>query len=548
MRRAAYLVVIAGCGASAPVPAVRFANAPPVTVINDRVHVPRKPAETEYDRLLDNFDGSFHRLLTHELELERPARARGVNALDEVPDSTWFTNRIGVRAVSPDEVADPPGGVGTPEPHKPWTIVGAKNGGVSVGFMIEDTRGEKFLLKFDPRGFRESESAAQIIVGRLLWALGYNVTEDHVVHLTRDDLVLARDAERDSGGDAMALDERELDDMLARVDIAPDGTMRALASRYLDGEPLGGHPGEGVRADDPNDRIPHELRRDLRGTAAIFAWLDHTDLHFGNSVDMWVHDPADLEHRYVKHYFIDFGISLGVGALKNHNHRYGYEYQVDWRAITRSLVSLGILERPWETRTRPPYRGIGHYEVELYDPGSWKPLTPMYAPVRLADRFDKFWGAKLIMKLTRAHVRAAVDAAKLSDPRAAAWLVDALVARQRKTARYWFQRVNPLDAAAIAGDRLCFTDLSIEYGFAPAKNTRYTLTFFDRNGGRIGATTLDAARSGRTCGLLELSAGHESYTIVRVDTVRPRFQGTTYVYVAREPFTLAPRVIGIWRS
>ena len=30
-------------------------------------------------------------------ELPRSRRALGVNALDEVPDSTWFTNRLGVR-------------------------------------------------------------------------------------------------------------------------------------------------------------------------------------------------------------------------------------------------------------------------------------------------------------------------------------------------------------------------------------------------------------------------------------------------------------------
>ena len=31
-------------------------------------------------------------------------RAKNVNTIDEVPDSSWFTNRIGTRALTADEV------------------------------------------------------------------------------------------------------------------------------------------------------------------------------------------------------------------------------------------------------------------------------------------------------------------------------------------------------------------------------------------------------------------------------------------------------------
>lgn len=548
MTRLACLAVLAGCGASAAIPGVRYANEPPVEVVNDRRDVTEPPKPLAYERYLDNFDGSFHRLVTHKLELERPERARGVNAMDEVPDSTWFTNRLGVRDIPPEHLIEIPGSVGTPEAHTPWTILSSKVGGLSVGFIIEDARGEKFLLKFDPKGFPEAETAAQVIIGRLLWALGYNVTDDYVVRIRKDDLVLAPDAKvKDPSGASFPLDERELAARLARVDVGRDGTMRALASRYLDGKPLGGHPAEGVRADDPNDLIPHQLRRDLRGTAAIFAWLDSVDLHLGNTLDMYVADPADPDHHYVKHYFIDFGIGLGFGATKNHNLRYGYEYEVDWRAMARTLVSFGLVQRAWEDRTKPPYRGVGMLDVDKYDPGSWKPLSQMYTPVRVADRFDKFWGAKLVMKLSRDHIRAAVAAAKLSDPRAAAWLANALVARQRKTARYWFARVAPLDAPTIEGGRLCFDDLALAYGFARARDTRYRVTYFDRNGARLGRAYVVAATAGTACSPLVLSTGHDSYTVVRIDTRRPSFGGTTYVHVAREPRSLAPRVIGLWR-
>jgi hypothetical protein len=47
---------------------------------------------------------------------------------------------------------------------------------------------------------------------------------------------------------------------------------------------------------------------------------------------------------------------------------------------------------------------------------------------------------------------------------------------------------------------------------------------------------------------VKLSGAHDGYTIVRVDTTRPGFSGSTYVYVARDARTLTPHVIGIWRK
>ena len=38
----------------------------------------------------------------------RPSRALNLNTLDEVPDSSWFTNRIGHRAMSIDEIVRGP--------------------------------------------------------------------------------------------------------------------------------------------------------------------------------------------------------------------------------------------------------------------------------------------------------------------------------------------------------------------------------------------------------------------------------------------------------
>ncbi len=548
MRTLVYLLVLASCATSSTLPPVRFANAPPVLSVNDRNDVPDAPAEREFVRWLYNFDGQFHRRVTRALELHRPQRALGVNALDEVPNSTWFTNRIGVRDVSPAEIAAAPGGVGSPEPHTPWTIVSTKAGGATVGFIIKDARGEKFLLKFDPLGFPEAETGTHVIMARLLWAFGFNVTEDYVAYVNKRDLVLAPDAViKDEFGNKRPLHQRDVDERLARIESTADGTMRVLVSHWLSGKPIGGHTFEGVRDDDPNDRIPHELRRDLRGAYALFSWLDHNDIHAANVLDLWVSDPVVPERHYVKHYWIDFGTGLGFAAAKNREPRFGFEFYFDFAATARALVSFGAVGRTWEDRGDPPGRGIGMLETELYDPGSWKSSTPAYVPIYVADRIDKFWASKIIIRFTREQIAAAVDSARFSDARAASWLVDALIARQRITARYWFERVNPLDEFTIDGETLCFKDLYLAHAFAPARTSSYALSFFDGAGHRIGDQQIRARDGGVSCAPAPLARDGDGYTIVRIDTTRPRFTGTTYIHLARAPTTNAPRVIGIWR-
>jgi hypothetical protein len=79
--------------------------------------------------------------------------------------------------------------------------------------------------------------------------------------------------------------------------------------------------------DDPNDRIPHEARRDLRGLLAIDTWLDAVDVTEGQFVDSWVEDPAVKGRHYVVHYAVDFGKSMG--AMGDIDHDWWRVYRVD---------------------------------------------------------------------------------------------------------------------------------------------------------------------------------------------------------------------------
>lgn len=548
MRAALLMTVLAMSCAHEELPSARFANKNPVRAVDDRRDVPVPPATRSIDTYLYVFDGSLRDPLVRALDLQPRHRAAGVNALDEVPDSTWFTNRIGVRELTPDEVREGPLASESPELHVPWTVTRTKSEGVTLGLFIEDARGEKFLIKFDNKGMPEIETAAHVIANRLLWASGYNVPEDRIAHVRRSDLVVSPKATRvDSAGRTRRLTHAHLDKLLETIEIRSDGRIRVLASKVVPGRILGGHPGTGVRRDDPNDRIAHELRRDLRGLRALYAWIDNVDVKEQNTLDVWTHD-ADGGRRYVRHYLIDFGKSFGASGAISHDMRRSHEYAADYPEMFGSFVTLGIKPRPWEGREAPPLVGVGLYEPAL-DPSRWRPTLPAYQPFLETDRFDWFWGARIILRFTPQQLRAAVDAAQLSHPASAAYLVHALAARQRAIAAYAFSGVLPLDDVVVSDEgALCFDDLAIAQRMAAHATTYYEVTSYDRSGQAFGPKVdFVAGPTGRACTRpLQRSSRHDQYTMWRVRS--PGRTGELFVHVARDTITSSLRVIGLWRE
>jgi hypothetical protein len=325
-------VTLAAC-ATTP----RFEDAPVVWRADDRRDIPR-PEPREYLALRYFGDIFAMRRLTRALELPDADPAGDTNALDEVPDSTWFTNRIGARDLAPAEVAIGPATAGPPQ--LPLRITSGKTGGGNPGFVVEDAAGRRFLLKFDTLENPEMQTATSVIVNRFLWTAGYNVPSDTILFFERHELRLAPDATTtDERGRERALTTTDLADTLARVPRLPDGRFRASASELLAGEPVGGFAPEGTRPDDPNDRVPHEDRRTLRGLRALAAWLNHTDMKEDNTLDVWV-DGGDT--RYLVHYLLDFGEALGAHQAEKGRLDDGYEYAWDWGASGLRLVTFGL--------------------------------------------------------------------------------------------------------------------------------------------------------------------------------------------------------------
>jgi hypothetical protein len=103
-------------------------------------------------------------------------RAENVNTIDEVPDSSWFTNRIGTRALTVDELVRGPN-VGPPPDPSRWVIVREKTSGGHAGITAKDANGGTWFLEFDPPANPEAATAAVVMATKFFWAFGYNQVE-----------------------------------------------------------------------------------------------------------------------------------------------------------------------------------------------------------------------------------------------------------------------------------------------------------------------------------------------------------------------------------
>ena len=423
----------------------RFPDRDIVWAVDDMKNI-APPAENPYANFEYMANVFFLRRSTRALELNTYRPAIGTNALDEVPDSSWFTNRIGKRTISPDEAAHGCDGEGPPV--LPFVVVAAKSGGGNPGFVVKDASGRKFLVKFDTHENPEQQTATDAIVARIFWTLGYHVPADYVLVFARDEITAGPDV-------------KDVDLVLDIVPKQLDGKYRAIASEFLLGKPLGGVPPEGVREDDPNDRIPHQHRRELRAMSVIGAWLNHTDMKEDNTLDVLIEENGK---KFVRHYFVDFGEAFGAHASEKGRFEDGYEHYFDWKKQALAFFSFGLWIRPWEWLEETPWPVVGAFSADHFDPTDWREAYP-YWPITEAGPEDHFWAAKLVMRFDRPILEAIVKEAQISAPEAAAYLIDTLMARRDAVGRAFLGEVTPLDEWTIEGDRVCAVDLWVRHGF-----------------------------------------------------------------------------------
>jgi hypothetical protein len=408
-------------------------------------------------------------------------RAQNVNTIDEVPDSSWFTNRIYTRPISAEEIARGPNTIEGPAPGK-WTLIRPKSAGISPGFTVRDEQGEEWFLTFDARGYPVAATAAISVATRLFWALGYNQVETYITTVRPEDIVIDDAATIRAHGKRRRFTRGDLMDVLNRSHRNTDGSYRVQAGRRLPGRPVGGFKYHGTRPDDPNDIVPHEHRRELRALTVFGAWTNLVDMKAGNTLDTVITENG---RGIVRHYLQDVGSTFGTGALDARGGDEGFEHLYEGDRAAKRLVTFGFWIPKWQTIDYEKHPEIGRFEGDVFEPEEWKPRVPVAALLR-ARADDTFWAALRVMAFTEEQIRAAAKTGAYTDPAAEEMLTRILIKRRDRIGRTYLATINPLTKFALdESGALTFENPSVlaQYSESPAKGYQAAWHRFDNNTG-----------------------------------------------------------------
>ncbi len=398
----------------------------------------------------------------------RDVRALNVNTVDEVPDSSWFTNRMGRHELPIADIVKGPDSRSSVSLDN-WMVSAGKPAGLQPGFRMIDPSDDNqtYQIEFDPLSNPEMATGAEIIGTAFYYAFGYHTVDVYIAELDPAKIVIAPTAKVWDPliGEKRALTRYDLDKVLRQSRRQPNGRYRVLASRFAAGKPLGNFRYYGTRPDDPNDIVAHEHRRELRAARVFGAWLNHDDSRGVNSLDFLTTESG---RNYVKHYMFDFGSIMGSGTMFAQRHRAGNEYILEWRPGWLTLATLGLYTRPWARYSYPDVpASVGRFEGEAFDPILWKPEYPNQAFHNMrAD--DAFWAARIVSRFSNDMIRAVVEKARYSDARATDYITATLIKRRDKVVRTWLSGVNPIVDVAIAGNALTFANAAADAGIAAA--------------------------------------------------------------------------------
>ena len=167
-----------------------------------------------------------------------------------------------------------------------WTVIAAKNDGITPGFTVRDSSGQVWFLKFDPPGYRAMSTGTEVVVANLFWALGYYVPEVHLAALRPDQLAMTtRHASRRRAAAAAASSNRISRRCSARRIATP---MARIASSPARRSRAGLSAVSGSTAHAPTTPTT-PCRTSIGESSAAYgtysAWVNHVDSKSINTLD-----------------------------------------------------------------------------------------------------------------------------------------------------------------------------------------------------------------------------------------------------------------------
>jgi hypothetical protein len=527
--------------------AVRFSPADPITVDDDTVQDASGFAEVELSEAFD--------LITNQFGSpgdRTPMRALNVNTIDEVPDSSWFVNRIGVRPMAITEILR---GANTFDPTEArewdrWTIVSGKGpGGYHPGFRAQrpGDPGQVYQLEVDPKAHPRLATGAEFIGTLIYHALGYHVQDFYLVKVHPRNITISEKATiRDASGERK-FTSHDLQNILRVAATDQEGRVYMSAARY-EGEDVGHFEYHGTRSDDPNDVFPHEHRRELRANRVFAAWLAHDDSRAVNTRNVRIKEEG---RTYIRHYMHDFGAIMGSSTRAPDPPTSNHEYYIEKGLSLKRLWTLGLAtEAPYRVKGPDPDSvppSAGWFESDSFVPDQWKGNYPNVAFSNMQPD-DAFWGARLVARFSDAAIRAIVQAAGYDDPQAVEYLANTLIRRRDIVARHWLNGVNPIvDVSLSPTGTLTFSNAAV--AARVATHGSYTIAWarFVNGSGTSERVAVEKQRepTGTAPSVLLSQADYIEATIWSEHPERPGWANPVRVYFRREG--AAWKTVGLYR-
>ena len=338
-------------------------------------------------------------------------RARNINTIDEVPDSSWFTNRILARPLSVDEAARGPlTGNGSGAWHLDGRS-GPSRPGPRPASPCATRRGRLWFVSFDAQGAirkrrparfsSPTRSSGRSATGRsrTTWSrcgpISWSSPRPRRSAAVRQGAADA--AQRPRGGAA------------ARRTAAPTAAIarwrpaRCRASRSA---------ASAITARVPTIRttsVPHEHRRELRALKVFGAWTNLVDMKAGNTLDAlidrktaaaWCVTTCRMSAR--RSAPAPTGRTSTTRAGNTCSRRSHAEAAVHLRLLHSAVADDAYVDNP----------AIGRFEGTDFDPPAWKPRVPTAAFLR-ARADDTFWAARRVMAFSDDLIRAIVKTGQL---------------------------------------------------------------------------------------------------------------------------------------